>query len=103
MFPLWHHDRRENVHELLRLGYRCLLKTVRNTLLPESLLGTFLDEAAVVTMGRHGVDICGENGEYHTIVVDGPIFHRPVPIQTGKLLCFGAFSVIETNLQEDEK
>lgn len=103
VFPLWHHDRRENVHELLRLGYRCLIKTVRNTLLPESLLGTFLDEAAVATMECHGVDACGENGEYHTIVVDGPIFHRPVPIQTGKLLRFGEFSVIETNLQENEK
>lgn len=103
VFPLWHHDRRENVYALLRLGYRCLIKTVRNTLLPEALSGTFLDEAAVATMERCGVDICGENGEYHTIVVDGPIFHHPVPVQTGKLLRFGQFSVIETSLQENEK
>ena len=40
-------------------------------------------------MERCGIDLCGENGEYHTLVVDGPVFHKQVAYQTGKILDFG--------------
>ena len=46
-------------------------------------------------MKNCGIDICGENGEYHTLVVDGPVFRRPLELSTGKILRFGEFSVIE--------
>ena len=36
-----------------------------------------------------GVDICGENGEFHTIAVDGPVFHRPIPYCVRQLLDLG--------------
>ena len=42
-------------------------------------------------MERCGIDRCGENGEYHTLTVDGPIFHKPVAYQTGKILDFGEY------------
>ena len=89
VFPLWHAGRRENALEAVQLGYRCLIKTVNQTKLPRSLLGRFLDEETIGIMEACGVDICGENGEYHTLVVDGPVFHRPVRYQTGEILDFG--------------
>jgi len=49
-------------------------------------------------MKNHNIDICGENGEYHTLVVDGPIFRKPLPYKTGKLLDFGDFSVIDVTV-----
>jgi len=95
VYPLWQRDRVENVRELLSLGYRCLIKSINNRLLPKTLLGRILDEAALAEMEACGIDVCGENGEYHTLVVDGPVFRQPLPYTTGKILDFGDFSVIE--------
>lgn len=95
VFPLWHRDRRENVRQLVALGYQCLIKSINNTLLPKSLLGRIIDEEVIAVMRDCGIDICGENGEYHTLVMDGPIFHNPLAYQTGGILNFGDYSVIE--------
>lgn len=98
-FPLWRRDRRENVREVMDLGYRCIIKSIHNTLLPRSLLGRVLDGDAAAEMARHGIDICGENGEYHTLAVDGPIFRQPLPFVLGKVLDFGEYSVIEVDVR----
>lgn len=79
--PLWGCDRLENVREAIRLGYRCLIKCVRHDVLPESFLGQPLSEEILEQMERYGVDLCGENGEYHTVVVDGPLFRHPVELE----------------------
>lgn len=94
-FPLWQCGREDNVRELIRLGYRCLIKSVNNTLLPESLLGRYIGEDTAKVMKAAGVDVCGENGEYHTLAVDGPIFKMPLEFQTGGILRFGGYSVID--------
>lgn len=85
VYPLWHAGREENVREILALGYQCLIKSVNPRLLPERLVGQMLSEAVLEEMERRGVDLCGENGEYHTLVVDGPLFHHPLPYTLGKL------------------
>ena len=98
-FPLWQRDRRENVREVMDLGYRCIIKSIHNPLLPRSLLGRVLDGDAAAEMVRHGIDICGENGEYRTLAVDGPIFRQPLPFVLGKVLDFGEYSVIEVDVR----
>ena len=90
VYPLWHHDRQENVREVLELGYRCLIKTLDRRVLPRHLLGRVMDRAMVEEMTACGVDICGENGEFHTIAVDGvppayPLL-RPAAAGSGGLL-----------------
>ena len=94
-FPLWHSGREENVAELLRCGYRAIIKSIHNTQLPRELLGRFLDEETVQIMAGCGVDVCGENGEYHTLTLDGPVFRTPVSCRTGEILDFGEYSVID--------
>lgn len=91
-FPLWQRGREDNVQELIRLGYRCLIKSVNNTQLPESLLGRYIDQDTMRIMKDAGVDVCGENGEYHTLAVDGPIFKTPLTFQTGGILRFSDYS-----------
>ncbi len=49
-------------------------------------------------MENCGIDICGENGEYHTLVMNGPIFHTPIPYRTGEILEFGDFSIITVDV-----
>lgn len=97
-FPLWQRDRAENVYELVDLGYKCLIKSIDNTLLTKELLGKVIDLAVIDVMRSSGIDICGENGEYHTLVMDGPIFHKPLAYKTGKIIDFGTVSIIEVNL-----
>lgn len=99
VYPLWQKDRAGNVRELLRLGYKCLVKAIDNRLLPETLLGKIMDEDVMKKMEEAGVDICGENGEYHTLVVGGPIFQTPLPYRTGRILKFGDFSVVEVDVE----
>ena len=95
VFPLWQRSREENVYELVELGYQCLIKSINNTLLPKSVLGKCIKNSSIEVMRECGIDICGENGEYHTLVVDGPVFKQPLPYQTGELLDFGDFSIID--------
>ena len=94
-FPLWQRGREGCVEELLRLGYRCLIKSVNNTLLPESLLGRYLDREAVEILRNAGADVCGENGEYHTLAADGPVFRAPLEFRAGEILRFGEYSAID--------
>lgn len=98
VFPLWQRGRLENVHEIIDAGYKCLIKSINNTLLPKDLLGKILDTAVLGEMQRCGIDICGENGEYHTLVMDGPLFHKPIAYKTGNILDFGMISVIDVTL-----
>lgn len=78
ILPLWRRDRLEAVEKTLDLGYRCLIKCIRNDILPEDWLGQPLSREHIARMRTLGADVCGENGEYHTVVTDGPLFRYPV-------------------------
>jgi len=93
-YPLWHRNREENTRELIDLGYQCVIKCVRNADLPKEILGKVLDHEMVAYMKEKGIDVCGENGEYHTVTVGGPIFHIPVPYVCGEIKDLGNTSVI---------
>jgi len=80
---------------MLAQGVRCVIKSVNNRMLPRTLLGSMLDETAIGIMERCGVDICGENGEYHTLAVDGPAFRSKLEYELGRILDFGDISVID--------
>lgn len=82
--PLWLEARRPMVEETLGLGYRALLVAVRADRLGPEFLGRLLDGPLLAELEALGVDACGEEGEYHTLVVDGPRFSRPVAYETGK-------------------
>lgn len=94
-FPLWQRGREENVHDIIILGYQCLIKSINSTILPRELLGRYIDAETVAIMKNSGIDICGENGEYHTLAVDGPIFKEPLKFQTGEIMDFGDYAAID--------
>lgn len=94
-FPLWQRGREELVHEIIRLGYKCLIKSVNRTLLPPELTGRMLDAETVRLMKAAGVDICGENGEYHTLAADGPVFRRPLPFRVRGTIELGDYTVAD--------
>ena len=99
-FPLWHMERRAAVEGFLDAGYTALIKSINNTMLPKELLGTPLSTDHFPLFAEKGVDFCGENGEYHTFAVAGPLFHTPIDYILGDLLDFGVTSVIDIRCAE---
>lgn len=83
LFPLWKDDPRCIMDEFLSLGFRTVITTLDKEALPERLLGKEVDEKLLGELPE-SVDVCGENGEFHSIVTDGPIFSHPISLQPGK-------------------
>ncbi len=77
LLPLWQHDRKMLVLQMLAAGIVCMIVSC-NTLLGESFLGAYLTPELILRLEQKGVDVCGENGEFHTVVVDCPLFRQPV-------------------------
>ncbi|MEJ5186281.1 MAG: diphthine--ammonia ligase [Candidatus Geothermincolales bacterium] len=81
VFPLWRRPTGELARAFIRAGFRAMVVAVRKDVLGGEVLGRILDEDLVQEMEEKGIDPCGENGEYHTFVFDGPIFKNSVPFR----------------------
>ena len=84
VFPLWLEDREALTHEFIDLGFTTVLKKVRLECLGEEFLGKVLTKELVEKIKATGSDACGENGEYHSFVYDGPLFSYPVSFEVGE-------------------
>lgn len=83
VFPLWKRDSKELMQEFFDLGFKAITVSVNAKLLDESFVGRLLDENFINDLPPN-VDICGENGEFHTFVYDGPIFSYPIKFSIGE-------------------
>jgi len=83
VFPIWKRDTRELAGELTRLGFRAIAVCIDPRVLDPSFAGRELDESFFSDLPP-GADPCGENGEFHTFVFDGPIFRTPVQFRAGE-------------------
>ena len=77
-FPLWQENREELVYEFIDNGYKAIIKTINLNNLGEEFLGEILTKDLIQKIKETGSDACGENGEYHTFVSDGPLFKIPI-------------------------
>jgi uncharacterized protein (TIGR00290 family) len=84
-FPLWERDTGVLAREFIRLGFRAILVCVDPNRLDASFAGRSFDATLLADLPM-GVDPCGENGEFHTFVTDGPIFDAPVQCATGEVV-----------------
>ena len=100
LLPLWQRDRLACVRKTLDLGYRCMVKCVRSDILPERMLGQPLTRAMVEEIKALGADPCGENGEYHTVVTDGPLFRHPVNTENRGIVRMDQVSAADLVLAE---
>ncbi len=84
-FPLWQRNTTELMHEFVDLGFRAVLVCVNEKHLNADFLGRELNLDLLKDLPKP-VDPCGENGEYHSFVYDGPIFSSPVPFMKGEIV-----------------
>lgn len=82
-FPLWKENRKALVDEFIESGFTANISIVDTDRLSEKHLGMTLCQETVSSIVAEGADPCGENGEYHTFVSNGPLFRTPVSF------CFG--------------
>ena len=84
-FPLWGRDTTALADEFVASGYRAHLVCVDTTQLSATFAGAEFDAAMLAALPA-SVDRCGERGEFHTFVSDGPIFARPIPVERGEVV-----------------
>jgi len=90
LFPLWDVDTRELALRFLADGFRARIACIDPRKLDKSFAGRELDTAFFRELPIE-VDPCGENGEFHTFVFDGPVFRSAVPVATGQVVARDSF------------
>jgi uncharacterized protein (TIGR00290 family) len=91
MFPLWHRPTNELARDMIRSGIRAILTCVDLAKLPLAFAGREFDEHLLADLPAR-VDPCGERGEFHTFVWDGPGFRKPIDVRTGEIVIREGFA-----------
>lgn len=85
IFPLWHRDTHDLARRFIEQGFTAVLTCVDTRVLDRSYAGRAFDHALLADLPPT-VDPCGENGEFHTFVSGGPIFHRDILLARGEVV-----------------
>jgi uncharacterized protein (TIGR00290 family) len=101
LFPIWKRDTRELIRSFHQQRFRAIAACVDSKVLDPSFAGRELDESFFHDLPSH-TEPCGENGEFHTFVFDGPIFQSPIPIRTGDVVNRDGFVFCDLLPQTEE-
>lgn len=82
LLPLWGRPSRALAEEMIAEGWKAVVVSLREGILPDEWLGKPFDRRFLEGLPK-GVDPCGETGEFHTFLYDGPIFRTPLPFHRG--------------------
>lgn len=78
--PLWNNSPDNIIDEFIDLGFKAIIVSCKADIMGREFLGRYIDKELVGELKKRGICPCGENGEFHTLVVDGPIFRKPIKI-----------------------
>lgn len=96
IMPLWEREHEEVVKEFINLGFITKITTVNlNMGMKKEDLGKVLTLEYMEELERRGIDSCGENGEFHTTVIDGPCFKNKLVIENGEITKNKEFMYLE--------
>jgi uncharacterized protein (TIGR00290 family) len=90
IFPIWGMNSSQLANELIQLGYRAVIVAINSEVLSTKLLGMDYDKDFLRSLPA-GCDVCGENGEFHTFVYDGPLFQKPITFRKGEIYQDGSY------------
>lgn len=92
--PLWNEQRRTLVEEFIREGFKACIVVVNCSMMSERFLGRVIDIPLVHELEAEGIDACGENGEFHTFVFDGPLFKKKMHYTAGDTITLNNYSYL---------
>ncbi|MBU2258152.1 MAG: diphthine--ammonia ligase, partial [Candidatus Omnitrophica bacterium] len=78
--PLWNNSPEKIIDEFVDLGFKSVIVSCKADVMGKEFLGRAIDRKLVKELKKIGVCPCGEKGEFHTLVVDGPIFKSEIKI-----------------------
>ena len=85
ILPLWEEKRKELLLEFIAEGFQAIIVAIHSDFFDPEWLGRKIDRQFLFDLEKvEGIDLCGEHGEYHTFVYDGPIFKKPVEFIIGE-------------------
>ena len=90
LYPVWKRNTTSFIREFIRYGFQTIIVCVDPKRLDPSFAGRVIDEEFLRDLPPN-VDPCGENGEFHTFVFDGPIFRRAVEFSRREIVCRDSF------------
>jgi uncharacterized protein (TIGR00290 family) len=85
LFPLWKVDTAETVQQFIALGFKAIIVCINEQFLSRDFCGRMIDESFLADLPAH-VDPCGENGEFHSFVFEGPLFRQPIAFSKGDIV-----------------
>jgi uncharacterized protein (TIGR00290 family) len=85
VFPIWKIPSKELIDEFIQLGFKTIVVCVNERYLDKSFVGRIIDQNFINDLPEN-VDVCGENGEFHTFTFDGPIFSKPINFEIGEIV-----------------
>ena len=95
MLPLWQESRGDLIREFIRAGFVARIVTIDTKRVPERYLGKKFTEELIAEFEAMGVDACGENGEFHTVVLDGPNFLHPIEVEDGETIAIDSYRQLD--------
>ncbi len=84
-FPLWGKNTTELAHAFIELGFKAILVCIDSQAFDKEFVGRRFDKQLLSELPS-SVDPCGENGEFHTFVFDGPLFQKPIHFEKGEIV-----------------
>lgn len=100
VLPLWNEDREKLVREFIDLNFTTIIVAVKNSVMDKRFLGRVLDHDLIDELIKLNIDPAGEGGEFHTLVLDGPIFKYKIKLKKGEIVERGKYSFLEVSLKE---
>ncbi|WP_406843525.1 diphthine--ammonia ligase [Flavobacterium soyae] len=85
VFPIWKIPSLDLIQEFISLGFKTIVVCVNERYLDKSFVGRIIDQDFINDLPKN-VDVCGENGEFHTFTFDGPIFSKPIDFEIGEIV-----------------
>jgi uncharacterized protein (TIGR00290 family) len=97
--PLWKASRLALLGEFLMLGFEATIVAVNGEKLDQTYLGRIVDPDLVHEFAGLGIDPSGEEGEYHTVVTNGPVFSESVRLETGEQVLYDGYWFLDVSVK----
>lgn len=100
--PLWQRARQDLLKEFCQLGFTAIIIAVKETVLDSEFLGQPLNVDIISELKKAGIDPSGEEGEYHTAVIDGPLFSFPIRLEGTEQILRDGYRFLNVRVKKSE-
>ena len=94
--PLWKKEPEKILLDFIEYGFEALIVSAKSDLIDEKWIGQKIDKKFVKYLKDKNIDLCGENGEYHTFVTGGPLFKTKIKITKQKTIAREGYYLLDT-------